>query len=107
MRRLLMLRLLTLLAVVLLALPARAQELTVLAAASLTDAMRDIARVWETPDRPKLRFSFDASSTLARQIDQGAPANIFASADLQWMDWAASRNLIAADTRRNLLGNTL
>jgi molybdate transport system substrate-binding protein len=86
---------------------AAAQDLTVFAAASLTDALQDVARVWEAPGRPKLRFSFAASSTLARQLDQGATANLFASADRQWMDWATERHLVADDTRRMLLGNTL
>ena len=86
---------------------ARAQELTVFAAASLTDALRDLAPAWEAKSGGKLRFNFAASSTLARQIEQGAPANLFASADEQWMDWAANENLIVADTRRTLLGNEL
>lgn len=82
-------------------------DLVVFAAASLTDALRDVARLWEAIGNPTLRFSFAASSTLARQMDQGAKANLFASADLQWMDWAQQRNLIAADTRRTFLGNRL
>jgi molybdate transport system substrate-binding protein len=86
---------------------AAAQDLTVFAAASLTDALKDVAQAWERADHPKLRFSFAASSTLARQLDQGATANLFASADMQWMDWAAQRRLIADDTRRTLLGNSL
>ena len=89
---------------------ARAQpreELVVFAAASLTDAMRDIARLWQGMGNSTLRFSFAASSTLARQMDQGAKANLFASADLQWMNWAQGRGLIAADTRTTLLGNRL
>jgi molybdate transport system substrate-binding protein len=87
--------------------PARAQELTVFAAASLTDALRDIAIVWQGRGGAKLRFSFASSAMLARQLDQGAPANLFASADLAWMDWAQSRNLIVPETRRTLLGNRL
>ena len=51
--------------------------------------------------------SYAASSALARQIEQGAPADIFISADLDWMDYLQQRNLIKADTRTNLLGNTL
>ena len=82
-------------------------DLTVFAAASLTDAMGDIGRAWQAAGRGRLRFNFAASSTLARQLDQGAEANLFASADLQWMDWAAARGLIAEDTRRSLLGNDL
>ena len=98
-------RLLLFALLVLLPLTARAQELTVLAAASLTDAMRDISAVWAKAGHQPLRMSFGASSTVARQIEQGAPANIFASADEQWMDYLSKRNLIATDTRKSLLGN--
>jgi molybdate transport system substrate-binding protein len=52
-------------------------------------------------------MSFGSSSTLARQIEQGAPADLFASADEKWMDYLADRKLIAADTRKDLLGNDL
>jgi molybdate transport system substrate-binding protein len=86
---------------------ARAQELTVFAAASLTDAMRDVAGAWEKAGHKPLRQSFSASSTLARQIEQGAPANLFASADEKWMDYLATRGLIASDTRADILGNDL
>src|SRR3569832_2151685 len=51
--------------------------------------------------------SYAASSGLARQIEQGAPADVFVSADLDWMDYLAGKNLIQPDTRRNLLGNAL
>jgi len=91
----------------LLPLSARAQDLTVFAAASLTDAMKDIATLWQNAGHAPLRQSFGASSTLARQIEQGAPVNLFASADEQWMDYLVERNLIAAGTRRQLLGNDL
>ncbi len=84
-----------------------AQELTVFAAASLTDAMKDIAALWQQDGHAALRQSFASSSTLAHQIEQGAPANLFASADEKWMDYLATRNLIAADTRRNILSNEL
>jgi molybdate transport system substrate-binding protein len=100
-------RILLLLAVLLVPLRASAQELTVFAAASLTDAMRDIAKAWEAGGHPKLRLNFAASSTLARQMEQGAVANIFASADNQWMDYAQQKDLIVNDTRRTLLGNDL
>ena len=86
---------------------ARAQNVTVFAAASLTDAMKDIAAEWTKAGHKPLRLSFGASSSLARQIEQGAPAHVFASADLKWMDYLADKNLIALDTRRSLLGNTL
>ncbi len=89
-------------------LAARAQELTVFAAASLTDAMKDISAQWGAQaGHPPLRMSFGSSSTLARQIEQGAPANIFASADEKWMDYLADKKLIVTDTRKDLLGNDL
>lgn len=89
------------------AVPARAEGLTVFAAASLTNAMQDIAAAWRKQGGGAVHLSFDSSSTLARQLQQGAPANIFASADVKWMDWAEQRRLIADDTRRTLLGNRL
>ena len=88
-------------------LAARAQELTVFAAASLTDAMKDVSAQWAQAGHPPLRLSFGSSSTLARQIEQGAPANLFASADEKWMDYLAEKKLIVADTRKDLLGNDL
>ena len=88
-------------------LTARAQELTVFAAASLTDAMKDVSAQWAQAGHQPLRMSFGASSTLARQIEQGAPANLFASADQKWMDYLADKKLIVADTRKDLLGNDL
>jgi molybdate transport system substrate-binding protein len=88
-------------------LAARAQELTVFAAASLTDAMKDVSAQWAKDGHQPLRLSFGASSTLARQIEQGAPANVFASADEKWMDYLADKKLIVADTRKDLLGNDL
>ena len=86
---------------------ARAQELTVFAAASLTDAMKDVSALWEKAGHQPLRMSFGSSSTLARQIEQAAPVNLFASADQKWMDYLAEKNLIATDTRKDLLGNDL
>ena len=88
-------------------LAARAQELTVFAAASLTDAMQDVSVQWTQAGHQPLRMSFASSSTLARQIEQGAPANLFASADEKWMDYLAEKQLIAAGTRQDLLGNDL
>jgi molybdate transport system substrate-binding protein len=100
-------RFLLMLCVLLAPLAARAQELTVFAAASLTDAMKDVSAQWAQAGHQPLRMSFGSSSTLARQIEQGAPANLFASADEKWMDYLAERKLIAADTRKDLLGNDL
>jgi molybdate transport system substrate-binding protein len=106
MRRLLLV-LAALLLLPLLPLAARADALTVFAAASLTNVIGDVQQLWQAEGHAPFRASFAASSTLARQIEQGAPANLFASADTKWMDYLASRNLIVADTRRNLLGNDL
>ncbi len=88
---------------------AAAQPLTVFAAASLQDALRVLEPVWRAaaPGHPPLRLSFAASSTLARQLEQGAPADLFLSADEPWMDWAQQRNLILPETRSSPLGNTL
>src|SRR5579875_2312049 len=85
---------------------ARAQ-VTVFAAASLTDAMNSIGAAWQKAGHPAVRFSFGASSTLARQIAEGAPANLFASADEKWMDFLQKKNLLAAGTRIDLLTNRL
>lgn len=92
---------------------ARAQDpaapLTVFAAASLQDALRAAEPAWRaaSPGNPPLRFSFAASSALARQIEQGAPANLFASADEPWMDYLQERDLIAPETRVAALANAL
>lgn len=102
MRRVLLLALLLLMPTL-----AAAQGVTMFAAASLTDALRDIGVEWQKQGHPPISFSFGASSTLARQIEQGAPANVFASADVQWMDYLAQRNLIVPATRRDLLSNKL
>lgn len=90
-------------------LSARAQTnaVTVFGAASLTNALKDIAAAWAKQGHPEPRLSFASSSTLARQIEQGAPANIFASADEQWMDYLAKRNLILPHTRKDVLANQL
>ncbi|MCR0981487.1 molybdate ABC transporter substrate-binding protein [Roseomonas populi] len=89
-------------------LPARAQEgPTVFAAASLTDAMRALGQAWAAKGNPAPRFSFAASSALARQMEQGAPADIFASADEPWMDYVQQRDLIVNGTRVSPLANAL
>lgn len=88
-------------------LPARAQDATVFAAASLTNVLQELGRARRAAGAGALRFSFAASSALARQIEQGAPADIFVSADEPWMDYLARRNLIVAETRTSPLSNTL
>jgi molybdate transport system substrate-binding protein len=87
---------------------ARAQApTTVFAAASLADALRALGQDWAARGQPAPRLSFAASSALARQIEQGAPADLFLSADEPWMDYLQSRNLIELDTRRSPIGNAL
>ncbi len=100
-------RVLWLLAWVLLSSSAWAQEQTVLAAASLTDAMRELGQAWAARGNPPPRFSFGASSALARQIEQGAPADIFASADEPWADYLDQRGQLVPGTRTSPIGNTL
>lgn len=82
-------------------------SLTVFAAASLQDGLRELARDWAARGNPAPRLSFAASSALARQIEQGAPADLFASADEPWMDYLQGRNLIVNASRTSHLGNTL
>ncbi|MFC0388448.1 molybdate ABC transporter substrate-binding protein [Muricoccus vinaceus] len=85
-----------------------AQEpVTVFAAASLTDALRELGRSWEARGNSAPRLSFAASSALARQIEQGAPADLFMSADEPWADYLAERGLLAEGTRSSPLGNAL
>jgi molybdate transport system substrate-binding protein len=89
--------------------PAAAQEapLTVFAAASLTDALRALAPQWQRRGHPAPRLSFAASSALARQIEQGAPADLFLSADQAWADYLQDRNLLVPETRVSPIGNSL
>jgi molybdate transport system substrate-binding protein len=86
---------------------AAAQDTTVFAAASLTNALEGIAKAYRAKGGGAVKFSFAASSTLAKQIESGAPADIFASADEQWMDYLAERKLIDPATRSSRLGNSL
>lgn len=81
--------------------------LLVLAAASLTDVLPRVAALWADRGGAPVRFSFDATSRVAPQILQGAPADIFFSADEGWMDWVAAGKGILEDTRITLLGNEL
>lgn len=82
-------------------------DLTVFAAASLTNALTDIAKSFEKEHNVSVKLSFAASSALAKQIEQGAPADLFVSADIQWVDYLEGKGLIDPALRRNLLGNTL
>ncbi|RZA36849.1 MAG: molybdate ABC transporter substrate-binding protein [Lysobacteraceae bacterium] len=81
--------------------------LTVFAAASLKESLDEAVLEYRRQTGQAVRVSYAASSALARQIEQGAPADVFVSADLDWMDYLQQRKLIDPTTRRNLLGNTL
>jgi molybdate transport system substrate-binding protein len=89
--------------------PARAQggDVVVFAAASLKNALDAVNAQWQKETGKKVVVSYAASSALAKQIEQGAPAQMFISADLDWMDYVAQKNLIKPDTRSNLLGNRI
>lgn len=86
---------------------AKAQEVVIFAAASTANAVSDLAKLFEADGRGKVIASFAASSTLAKQIEQGAPAHLFLSADTKWADYLADRGLIATATRCDLLTNRL
>lgn len=87
--------------------PAQAKDVVVFAAASLKNALDDIGAAWTRETGKRIVVSYAASNALARQIEAGAPADIFFSADLDWMDYAIAKNLIRPETRANLLGNSL
>ncbi len=80
---------------------------TILAAASLTGAMTELATTYEAKSGTRVVVSFAASSTLAKQIEHGAPADLFMSADLKWMDYLVDKKQIDATSRVDLLGNAL
>jgi molybdate transport system substrate-binding protein len=79
----------------------------VFAAASLTNALDDIATQWRQAGHPAPSLAFGASSTLAKQVEAGAPADLYAAADVAWMDYLQQRGRVLVDTRVDLLGNTL
>ncbi len=87
--------------------PAQAVELTVFAAASLKDALDENVKAFSAKSGHQVRVSYAGSNALARQIDNGAPADVFISADEEWMNYVAGKNLIAAGSRRELLTNSL
>ncbi|HYX04710.1 MAG TPA: molybdate ABC transporter substrate-binding protein [Reyranella sp.] len=83
-------------------------EVVIFAAASLKNALDEIAAIWaRDTGKPAPKISYAASSALAKQIEQAAPADLFISADLDWMDYLAGKNLLKPDTRFNLLGNKI
>jgi molybdate transport system substrate-binding protein len=92
--------------------PTHAQDqkqpaLLVFAAASLTNVLNELSTRWTSTSGVNVKLSFAASSVLARQIEAGGKADVFISADQEWMDYLQSRNLIDKRTRRNLVGNRL
>jgi molybdate transport system substrate-binding protein len=89
--------------------PALAQDksLTVFAAASMKNALDDVDAAYTAKTGVKIVASYAASSALAKQIEQGAPADVFLSADTDWMDYATTKKAINEPTRVNLLGNSI
>jgi molybdate transport system substrate-binding protein len=86
---------------------AYADEILVSAAASLTDVLREISAAYQTKSKHRVKFNFGPSPGLARQIDEGAPADIFFSADLAQMDGLDKKHRLEPGTRKNLLSNQL
>ncbi|MBB3964377.1 molybdate ABC transporter substrate-binding protein [Rhizobium metallidurans] len=84
-----------------------ADKITVFAAASMKNALDAANAEWAKESGKEAVVSYAASSALAKQIEGGAPADVFISADLDWMDYLAKKNLIKEDTRSNLLGNSI
>ncbi|MGD0501817.1 MAG: molybdate ABC transporter substrate-binding protein [Steroidobacteraceae bacterium] len=87
--------------------PEKKITLTVFGAASLTNVLQDLGDAFTKETSIPVKFSFAASSTLARQIENGAPADIFMSADADWMDYLQTRHLIQDSTRHDVVGNRL
>ena len=86
---------------------AQDKAITVFAAASMKNALDDIDAAYTAKTGVKITVSFAASSALAKQIEQGAPADVFISADTDWMDYATAKKNINEPTRINLLGNSI
>jgi molybdate transport system substrate-binding protein len=86
---------------------AQAGSITVFAAASLTDALGDVGKAYKARTGNDAVFSFAASSALARQVEASGGADIFMSADTDWMDYLDNRGLVQHATRKSLLGNHL
>ena len=86
---------------------AAAKDVVVFAAASLKNALDEASAAYERQTETKVLISYAASSTLAKQVESGAPADLFISADLDWMDYLQKRSLIRAESRVTLLGNKL
>ena len=90
-----------------LAATARAETVVVFAAASLRESLDAAARAFESASGHKVVVSYAASNALARQVESGAPADLFISADTDWIDYVERRGLAIPGSRRNLLANEL
>ncbi len=86
---------------------AQRPAIVIFAASSLTDVLGQLGAGFENSTGIPVKLSFAASSALARQIENGAPADVFFSADVDWMDYLQARKLVAPGTRRNVVGNRL
>jgi molybdate transport system substrate-binding protein len=86
---------------------AQGRDILVFAAASLKNALDEVTAQWQRETGKKVVISYAASNTLIKQIEQGAPADMFISADLDWMDYGQQKGLIKPDTRSSLLGNRI
>jgi molybdate transport system substrate-binding protein len=86
---------------------AAAAEVVAFATASLKTALDAAAAAWTAETGAAVSVSYAGTAALAKQIEQGAPADLFLSADVAWMDWLAGRGLIRPETRRDLFGNRL
>jgi molybdate transport system substrate-binding protein len=86
---------------------AKTRDVVVFAAASLKNALDEAGAAWTRDTGKRVVMSYAASNALAKQIESGAPADLFFSADLDWMDYAAAKGLIRTESRVSLLGNSL
>jgi molybdate transport system substrate-binding protein len=86
---------------------AQAAEVIVFAPSSLTEVLRDVGAAWEAQQPERVNFNFSNTPIMAKQIAQGAPANIFICADRVWMDWLDERELVAPGTRHIMMGTEM
>src|ERR1700712_5759396 len=84
-----------------------AEKITIFAAASMKNALDNVDAAWTKQTGKEVVVSYAASSALAKQLESGAPADVFISADTDWMDYVAKKKLIRPGTRRDLLTNKL
>jgi molybdate transport system substrate-binding protein len=90
-----------------LSIAASAADITVFAASSLKEALDEQVSAWSAREGHRVRVSYAGSNALARQIESGAPAHLFISADEEWMDYLVRKNLVVTASRRDVVGNDL